>query len=279
MLNGCRPMSGSDLPVVLVGWGAIARRVGGLLAERGSPVRLIAVATRDADAELQDLPSGCRHVTSPDELTDGAGERPRLVVEAAGRDSVAPWGRAALSAGIDFAVSSTSAFASGDLLEDFLQLARGNRAQLLVPPGALGGIDALAAASRLELASVRHDIIKPPAAWRGTPAENACNLAALAKAHVFFEGTARQAAAAYPQNANVAVISALAGIGLDRTEVALVADPEAACNIHRIRASGAFGEMDLTLTNRPLATNPKSSEMTALSLVRLIENRAGALVL
>ena len=272
-------MSGSDLPVVLVGWGAIAQRVGGLLAERGSPVRLIAVATRDADAALNGLPPGCRHITSPDELTGRAGERPRLVVEAAGRDSVAPWGRAALSAGIDFAVSSTSAFVSGDLLEEFLQLARNSHAQLLVPPGALGGIDALAAASRLDLASVRHEIIKPPAAWRGTAAESACDLAALTEAHVFFQGSARQAAAAYPQNANVAVISALAGIGLDRTEVALVADPEAACNIHRIRASGAFGEMDLTLTNRPLATNPKSSEMTALSLVRLIENRAGTLVL
>ena len=272
-------MSAFDLPVALVGWGAIARRVGALLAERKAPVRIVAVATREAGASLEGLPEGCRHITQPEELTTGAGELPRLVLEAAGRDSVAPWGRAALAAGIDLAVSSTSAFVSGDLLDEFLTLARGAGAQLLVPPGALGGIDALSAASRLELTRGRHDIIKPTAAWRGTPAEQACDLASLTGAHVFFEGSARDAAAAYPQNANVAVISAMAGLGLDRTEVALVADPAATGNGHRIRASGAFGEMDLSFSNRPLATNPKSSEMTALSLVRLIENRAGTLVL
>ncbi|WP_430512708.1 aspartate dehydrogenase domain-containing protein [Pannonibacter phragmitetus] len=126
---------------------------------------------------------------------------------------------------------------------------------------------------------VRHEIIKPPAAWQGTPATAACDLSSLTTAHTFFTGTARQAAAAFPQNANVAVISAMAGLGLDRTEVALVADPGAAGNAHRLTASGAFGSMELMLTNKPLASNPKSSEMTALSLVRLIENRAGALVL
>ncbi|NBN62566.1 aspartate dehydrogenase [Pannonibacter tanglangensis] len=272
-------MSGSDLTVALVGWGAIARRVGALLAARRAPVRLVAVATREAAAELDGLPEGCRHISTPEDLTRGAGLLPRLVVEAAGRESVAPWGEAALRAGMDFAVSSTSAFASGPLLDSFLDLARQHGGQILIPPGALGGIDALSAASRLGLARVRHEIIKPPAAWRGTPAETACDLDALASAFVFFAGTARQAAAAYPQNANVAVISALAGLGLDRTEVALVADPAATGNSHRILAEGDFGEMELKLTNRPLATNPKSSEMTALSLVRLIENRAGHLVL
>ncbi len=272
-------MQGSELAVALIGWGAIARRVAAVLAERKAPVRIVAVATRDAAADLAGLPDACRHISSPEELTDGAGQRPGLVLEAAGRESVAPFGRAALAAGMDFAVSSTSAFVEGDLLDELLALAAGTGAQILVPPGALGGIDALAAASRLGLDHVRHEIIKPPAAWQGTPAVAVCDLNNLTSAHTFFTGTARQAAAAYPQNANVAVISAMAGLGLDRTEVALVADPAAAGNAHRLTASGAFGSMELMLTNKPLASNPKSSEMTALSLVRLIENRAGALVL
>jgi aspartate dehydrogenase len=75
------------------------------------------------------------------------------------------------------------------------------------------------------------------------------------------------------------VISALAGIGLDRTTVSLVADPEARLNSHSITAEGDFGRMAILLDNRTLADNPKSSEMTALSLVRLIETRAGGLVL
>ena len=59
----------------------------------------------------------------------------------------------------------------------------------------------------------------------------------------------------------------------------LVADPKAVENTHSIIARGAFGTLEIRLQNRPLATNPKSSEMTALNLVRLIENRTSALVL
>jgi aspartate dehydrogenase len=96
---------------------------------------------------------------------------------------------------------------------------------------------------------------------------------------VIFSDSARAAADAFPQNANVAVITALAGIGLDQTRVTLVADPDAGSNLHEISASGAFGTMQLRFENAPLSTNPKSSEMTALSLVRMIENRVRSLVM
>ena len=69
------------------------------------------------------------------------------------------------------------------------------------------------------------------------------------------------------------MISALAGIGLDRTQLALVADPAARHNSHRIEASGDFGRLAVEIENHPLPGNPKSSAMTALNLVRLIENR------
>jgi aspartate dehydrogenase len=69
----------------------------------------------------------------------------------------------------------------------------------------------------------------------------------------------------------------LAGIGLDRTRVELVADPAASRNTHRLNASGAFGRLEMLFENEPLKTNPKSSEMTALNLVRLIENEVAPL--
>ncbi|ADZ70297.1 aspartate dehydrogenase [Polymorphum gilvum] len=268
-------MSGSELRLVLIGWGAIATRVADLLAERAAPVDLIAVAVRDGTTRPEDLPAGTRLIDDPGALADLAFD---LAVEAAGRESVGPWGRAVLARGADFAPASTSAFVDEGLLDDLTALARSSGAQLVIPPGALGGIDALAAAARLPLAGVRHEIVKPPQAWTGTPAEALCDLAGLNAPATFFEGSAREAARAFPQNANVAVITALAGLGLDRTTVALVADPGARRNSHRIRAEGDFGTMEIALENRPLASNPKSSEMTALSLVRLIENRAGARV-
>lgn len=269
-------MSGCRQRVVLVGWGAIATRVAALLAQRGSAVDVVAVAVRDPSVARIGLPQGTRLIASPQELT---GLEADLLVEAAGRASVPAWAAAGLGLGWDVALSSVSALTDAALLQQLLALATENRAQLLIPPGALGGIDALSAAARLPMTEVRHEIVKPARAWRGTAAEALCDLAALTAPVTFFEGTARAAADAFPQNANVAVISALAGIGPDRTMVALTADPGAALNSHTIRATGDFGTLTLTLENRPLATNPKSSEMTALSLLRLIENRAGPLVI
>ena len=260
----------------MVGWGAIGSRVAGLLAARQAPVRIVAVAVRDAGQPREGVPQGARLISSPDEL-DGIDAD--LMVEAAGRASVAPWGRAGLSRGWDVAVSSTSALTDGALLAELRGLAEARGARILIPPGALGGVDALSAAARLGLDMVRHEIVKPALAWAGTRAEALCDLAALGGPVTFFEGSARQAADQFPQNANVAVISALAGLGLDRTTVALTADPGARFNRHSITARGDFGTMAITLENRPLATNPKSSEMTALSLLRMIENCAGGLVI
>lgn len=269
-------MLGSDLRLVLVGWGAIAKRVSALLADRRAPVRIVGVAVRDAAAPRVDLPDGASLIDDPAAL---AGLSPALVVEAAGRASVEPWARATLALGLPFAVSSTSAFADPVLLDALVALARATGGTVMIPPGALGGIDALSAAGRLGLSFVTHEIVKPPAAWRGTPAEALCDLDGLTAPVCFFEGSAAEAAAAFPQNANVALITALAGLGPDGTRLRLVADPGATLNGHHLRAEGDFGRLDIRLENRPLAANPKSSELTALNLVRLIENRVAPLCL
>lgn len=257
--------------LVLVGWGAIGATVAQLLADRSAPVDLVAVGLRNP---ARDLP--CPAITDPADLV---AFRPDLVVEAAGRAAVIPWGEAALSAGADFAPASTSAFAEAGVLDRLTTLARAHDAQVLIPPGALGGMDALAAAARLPLTQVTHEVTKPARAWAGTEAEILCDLSALTAPHTFFEGTAREAAHRFPQNANVALTTALAGLGPDATTLRLIADPTATANRHRVVASGAFGRMEITLDNAPLAHNPKSSALTALSLVRLIENRANPLVI
>ena len=223
-----------------------------------------------------DLPAGVRLIDDPAALAEIGAD---LVIEAAGRASVLPWGRAALAAGADFAPASTSALTDPAILGELRSLAIAHGRQVLVPPGALRGVDALAAASRLPLDSVRHEIVKPPAAWAGSGAEDLCDLAELGAPSCFLEASAGEAAARFPNNANVAAISALAGLGLERTTVALIADPGASRNIHRIVARGAFGTLKVTLENHPLADNPRSSALTALSLVRLVENRTAPIVI
>lgn len=268
-------MSGSNkssrrLRLCFVGWGAIASRVGELLAERQSgAVEIVAVAVRDAGRARAGLPEGACLISEPEEL---AGLGVDMVIEAAGRPAVSVWGEAALRHAESFVVSSTSAFCDDALLDRLLATADEAGSRLIVPSGALGDLGALTAASILPLDEVVHSIIKPPLAWHGTKAGDLVDLDALTERTEFFSGTAREAARAFPQNANVAVITALSGIGLDLTGVVLVADPAADRNCHEVCASGAFGKLVLRLENEPMKTNPKTSEMTALSLVRLIEN-------
>jgi aspartate dehydrogenase len=255
----------SALRVALIGWGAIAQRFAELVTARNpGRVEIVGVAARASDVAPYAALSG------PEALVDLAAD---VVVEAAGREAVLEWGEAALCASKSFVVASTSALADEALLARFLRLAERNGGQLVIPPGALAGVDGLAAAARLGVTCVRHSIVKPPKAWKGTPADDLLDLDALSEATAFFAGSAREAARLYPQNANVAVISALAGVGLDKTEIRLVADPGVARNAHKIEAEGEFGALSMTIENRPLAANPKSSEMTALSLVRVVENR------
>ncbi len=260
----------NQLRLAFIGWGAIAQRAAELLAQRSSHIVVVGVATRRAPLRDDDLPAGASWLAAPDNLPQVA---PDLVVEAAGRAAVEPWGIVSLRVASAFVVSSTSAFTDDAVLQRLIHEAERCGSQILIPSGALAGLDALAAAGRLPLDDVTHRIIKPPGAWRGTPAEDLIDLNGLSTAEVFFRGSAREAAHRFPANANVAVISALSGIGLDLTRVELIADPNVTKNSHHLTARGDFGALNVMIENRPFAGNPKSSELTALSLVRLIEGR------
>lgn len=260
------------LRVALIGWGAIGRTVGRMLVDAN--VVIVAVGVRDTLAERAGVPASATVISDPSEL---AAFHPDVVVEAAGRDSVEPWARAALEMGADFICSSMSAFADSSILDALRKLAEQHGGQIHIQPGALGGIDALSGAMRMGVDEVEHRMVKPPKAWLGTPAEELCDLDAITDPTVFFTASAAEAASAFPKNANVAMTTALAGIGPERTMITLVADPTATTNRHEISAHGAFGHLDVVIANNPLPDNPKTSAMAALNLIRVIENRVTAI--
>lgn len=265
-------MSGPPLRLAMVGWGAMGRTAWSMLD--GPAIELVAVATRSGTAAR--VPGGVPVLDDPDDLR---GTRPELVAEAAGREAVGAWGRAALGAGAEYVVSSTSAFADAVLLDELRDLAARSEALLHVHPGALAGVEALVAARQVGIDEVEHRIVKPPRAWVGTRADELCDLEALTEPVVFLTTSAAEAACSFPRNANVAMTIALAGIGPESTRIALVADPAASVNRHETTARGAFGELEVSISSSPLPGNPKTSAMAALSLVRAIRNRASAFVI
>ena len=206
-------------------------------------------------------------------------DRPDVVAECASHVAVRNYGETILKAGRDLVVISIGSLSDEGLYDRLLAAAKAGHARLVLPAGAIGGIDALAAARLSGLERVVYTGRKPPKAWKGTPAETLLALDALKEPTVFFEGSARKAAAEYPFNANVAATLAVAGIGLDDTQVRLVADPGITRNVHEFSVSSACGDFTMKLEGRPSPANPKTSLMAGYSVARELLNRAGMVVI
>ncbi len=257
--------------VLLIGCGAIGLEVTKRLAD-DPQVRISQILVRPGKEEAVsgDIGSGVRIVSSIEDLDP----MPDFVMECASHQAVAEFGPYFLEQGIDFGVISIGSLSDPDLLARLEAASRKGNSQLFIVPGAIGGMDALAAARIDGLEEVIYTSRKPPLSWSGTPAEKEFDLANLTEPTILYQGSARQAAKLYPKNANVAATIALAGLGFEDTQVTLIADPNAQGNIHHVEARGSFGEMNVTIVGNPLPSNPKSSTLTAYSAVRAVKNRA-----
>lgn len=262
------------MAILIIGYGAIASYVVDKLADaQETAVRWVLCRAGRAAAARAALGSRVAPVTALDQIADPV----ELAIECAGHAGLAQHGPVVLAAGIDLICASTGALADDALARRLADAARQGGARLQLVSGAVGAVDALTAAKAGRLDRVVYRGRKPPAGWKGSPAEAALDLDALTEPACHFAGNARDAALGYPKNANVAATVALAGRGLDATAVELIADPTVAGNIHEIEAEGDFGRMHFRIEGKPLPSNPRSSALTAMSIVTAVRNRRAAL--
>lgn len=198
-----------------------------------------------------------------------------LVIESASARSSYEIASAVLSAGKDIMIMSVGGVAGR--FGALTKLAAKHGAGIYIPSGAICGIDALKAARIGRIRSVTLTTRKPPHSFRSVPyvAAKKIDLDAIRKDTVLFSGTAEQAMKHFPQNINVAGILSLAGIGLRRTRVCIVASPTARRNSHEIAVESAAGTIFTRTENVIHPDNPKTSYLAVLSAAGLIRQILG----
>ncbi len=169
----------------------------------------------------------------------------------------------------------------GALLDNFdlVDLARRHGGRILVPSGALLGLDAVVAAAEGGISRVHMVTRKPPGGLAGAPylEANAIAVAGLSAPKCVFAGSAREAARGFPANVNVAAALALAGIGPDRTTIEIWADPTVTRNVHRIEVEAEAARFSMQIENVPSAENPRTGRLTALSVIAALKKLSAPL--
>lgn len=190
-----------------------------------------------------------------------------LWIEAASQQAVLDYAPALLKRS-DLMVLSVGALADGGFRKKLIKTARISGKKIYVPSGAIAGTDALGAVR----GSARHVVLetrKNPKSL-GLPPDFS---------GVLHDGPADEACRKFPKNVNVAATLSLAGIGFKKTRVRLVAEPGLKRSVHKITASGDFGEMVLETRNVPSKENPRTSMLAAMSAVATVKKMLETVVI
>jgi aspartate dehydrogenase len=261
------------MTVAIGGLGAIGLPLARALDRGIDGLRLIAVSARDR-AKARAGTAGFAtppKVVALEDLADAD-----VVVEAAPAAVFEQIATAAIARGRIFIPGSVGALLPRMHL---VEQAKATGARIIVPTGALLGLDAVRAAAEGEVFSITIESRKPPRGLLGAPylENHAIDVLAVNAPTVIFEGNAFDAAAGFPANVNVAAALALAGIGPERTTVRIWADPGVDRNIHTIRVEAAAARLTMTVENVPSETNPRTGMLTPLSVLACLRGLTSTL--
>lgn len=214
--------------------------------------------------------ANCKWITNPAKLdvTDID-----LIIEAAGQQVVKDYMLSYLELGKHIMVISVGALCEKEVFEKVVELSRNTGGQVILPSGAIGGLDAIRSAALGGLETVELITRKPAYALKDAPyvVENGFDLNNLQCDFELFSGNAFDAAQAFPANINVAAALSLAGIGHDRTQVKIIACPKIKRNTHEIKVVGDCGEFTFKFENKASPQNPKSSQLATLSVLSALK--------
>jgi aspartate dehydrogenase len=249
--------------VALAGLGSIGQEIVAAFRSGLPGLRLTAVSSRDA-AKAALLLTGLSE--PPALVTLAELGQTDIVIEALPASQFEAAARPVVEAGKVLVPCSVGALLAH---EGLIRRAALTGARIVVPTGAIAGLDAVRAMARDGITSAVLESRKPPAGFRGNAylESQGVDVDQIVNATLVFEGSARDAARLFPANANVAAALALAAGGPDRTQVRLWADPTVTRNSHTIIVEAAAARMVVTVENVPSKTNPRTSKLASLSII------------
>lgn len=264
-------MTREPLHIGVIGCGSMGAELAGAVGPggiEGARVTALLDAVEASSKSLADaLNPRPRIFTSIETfLADGDVE---IVVECASQAVVREYGAQVLRAGKSFLLMSSGALMDAAVFDTLVGESRRHGGRIIIPSGAVGGIDALRAVQH-DLDEVEIISTKRPQALSGAPGFARWEQAEFTEPVTIFDGNAREAVKLFPANVNVAATVSLAGIGPERTKVKVIADKDAPGNVHEIRARGGFGEFNFRLVNRPHPKNQKTSHLAVLAAIEAL---------
>lgn len=240
-------------------------------------MELVAVSARDTEAARDHMKTSFSReydVLPLDQLSDGAD----VVVECCPSHLLDTVARPTLEAGKIMIVISAGALLTNGHLKDIAARTGG---RILVPSGALLGLDAVQAAAQGKIESVRMVTRKPPRGLKGAPAieKMGLDLDTVTEPVKCYEGSAEDAIEGFPANLNVAVALGLAGVGTKHTQLEVWADPTVQRNTHTIHVVSDSASLTLKIENIPSEENPKTGRITPLSVISTLKRLTAPLVI
>ncbi len=157
--------------------------------------------------------------------------------------------------------------------EKLFELAKKHKTKAYIPSGAICGIDAIKASGIGKIKKVTLTTVKNPVSFKGVEyvEKQGIHLNNLKKDKILFFGCAKQAVKYFPQNINVAAVLSMAGIGMDKTRVKIIASPFAKKNVHEIQVEAEAGNIFSRVENVLHPDNPKTSYLAVLSAVAALK--------
>ena len=197
-------------------------------------------------------------------------ERSSMVIEAASARSSWEIVQRALRGGCDCLVLSVGGIAVH--IKELSELARQRNQRVFIPSGAIAGIDGLKAAATGKIASVVLTTRKPPKSFRGVEyvLQKGIRLENITKDTVLFFGSAQKAVHYFPQNINVAAVLSIAGVGLTKTKVKIIASPFVKNKTHEIEIVASTGRIIARTENVIHPHNPKTSYLAVASALATV---------